>query len=265
MAATDTTSKTISQSLLTYILTKIKSFIPTNISELNNDKDYVTADYVKTLVNDKIKYTYDLYNYYKKIPNYTGVTSIPNDNSEYIKTVLPLVINKSCENMLYDCRSLINIDTTGWDTSKIIDMNYMFYNCLSLITLDVSNFDTKNVIYMNGMFYDCSRLTTLDVSNFDTSKVTNMENMFTGCNSLTTLDVSKWDTSKVTNMHNMFNGCNSLTTITGIIDMKSCTSYDSMFESCFKLTGVKIKNPPSGITATSGIGGLAAGRYEIVS
>lgn len=47
--------------------------------------------------------------------------------------------------------------------------------------------------------------------------------------------------------------------------MKSCTSYDGMFRYCDKLTGVKIKNPPSGITATSGIGELKAGKYEIVS
>ena len=47
--------------------------------------------------------------------------------------------------------------------------------------------------------------------------------------------------------------------------MKSCTKHDGMFMACPKLTGVKIKNPPSGITATSGIGGLAAGKYEIVS
>ena len=47
--------------------------------------------------------------------------------------------------------------------------------------------------------------------------------------------------------------------------MKSCTSCNNMFHNCPNLTGVKIKNPPSGITATSGIGGLAAGKYEIVS
>lgn len=60
MAATDTTSKTISQSILTYILTKIKSFIPTNISELNNDKNYVTSDSVTTsLATKQDKLTFD--------------------------------------------------------------------------------------------------------------------------------------------------------------------------------------------------------------
>ena len=115
------------------------------------------------------------------------------------------------------------------------------------------------------MFYECKALTNLDVSNWNTSNVTNMYAMFNDCNSLTTLDVSNWDTSNVTDMRHMFAGCTLLTTIKGVIDMKSCTSYDSMFDGCYNLSGVKIKNPPSGITATSGIGGLKAGKYEIVS
>ena len=112
-----------------------------------------------------------------------------------------------------------------------------------------SALDTNTQILLNSGCYD-----------FNT-----MNNMFEYCHSLTTLDVSKWDTSNVTDMSYMFYDCSNLTTITGVIDMKSCTSYHNMFTGCTKLTGVKIKNPPSGITATSGIGGLAAGKYEIVS
>ena len=60
MAATDTTQKTISQKCLTYILSAIKSFIPTNISELNNDKNYVTSDSVTTSLETKQdKLTFD--------------------------------------------------------------------------------------------------------------------------------------------------------------------------------------------------------------
>ena len=88
--------------------------------------------------------------------------------------------------------------------------------------------------------------------------------MFYYCSALTTLDISNWDTSNVTDMYAMFAGCSNLTTIKGVIDMKSCTSYYSMFDGCPNLTGVKIKNPPFDITATSGIGGLDAGKYTIV-
>ena len=190
-----------------------------------------------TCTNEDIEVVYNLVNYYKRIPNYATITTLPEENAQYIKEALPTVIN--CASMLKLCRKLTSVDTTGWDTSNI--------ECMSL------------------MFYACEALETLDVSKWDTSKVTNMSCMFSGCNKLTTLDVSNWDISKVTDMRYMFNGCTSLTTIKGVIDMKSCTSYDSMFDGCYNLSGVKIKNPPSGITATSGIGGLKAGKYKIVS
>ena len=190
-----------------------------------------------TWTKGDIKEVYNLERYYEKIPNYSTITTLPEENADYIKEALPNVT--SCYRMLYGCRKLTSIDTTGWDTSNITDMSYMFQGCNALTTLDLSNWDSSNVGGMNWMFQ--------------------------GCFSLTTLDLSKWDTSNVTNMDRMFGDCQALTTITGVIDMKSCTSYAGMFRSCTKLTGVKIKNPPSGITATSGIGELKAGKYTIVS
>ena len=155
--------------------------------------------------------------YYKKIPNYNTITTLPEENADYIKEALPNV--NSCYWMLKGCKALTSVDTTGWDTS--------------------------NITNMDSMFWDCNALTNLDVSKWDTSKVTGMGAMFDGCGSLTTLDISNWDTSNVGNMDWMFDYCTSLTTIKGVIDMKSCTSYDNMFNGCTKLTGVKIKNRPN--------------------
>ena len=151
-------------------------------------------------------------------------------------------------------------------------MSLMFSGCFELTSLDLSNFDTSNVTNMNSMFYRCSSITSLDLSNFNTSKVTDMGGMFDKCFNLTTLDISNFDTSNVTNMGNMFGNCYSLTTIKGIIDMKSCTNYGNidndydfdtrMFKNCTKLTGVKIKNPPSDFESESG---LSSSQYTIVS
>ena len=85
--------------------------------------------------------------------------------------------------------------------------------------------------------------------------------MFSNCKSLTSLDLSSFDTSKVTNMSRMFDWNSSLTTVTGAIDMKSCTDYTNMFDSCPRLKGVKIKNPPAGFDGA----GLSSSQYEIVS
>ena len=43
----------------------------------------------------------------------------------------------------------------------------MFSNCSSLTSLDLSNFNTSRVINMQYMFYGCSSMTSLDLSNFD--------------------------------------------------------------------------------------------------
>ena len=269
-----------------------------NYNEVDNPYKYILVK--NTYVRGDIKEVYNLNSYYKKIPNYDTITTLPEENAKYIKEALPNVTD--CGSMLYNCTALTSIDTTGWDTSnitsmggmfykcfelttldvsnwntsKVTNMSYMFDYCSSLTSLDISNWDTSNVIYMYNMFYDCKTLTSLDVSKFNTSKVTSMSYMFYDCNKLTTIDVSKWNTSKVTNMYGMFDycssltsldiynwdtsnvtkmgwmfeDCKSLTTITGVIDMKSCTSYDGMFNGCSKLTGVKIKNPPSGFTDT---------------
>ena len=261
-----------------------------NYNKVDNPYEFYLTKHIHT--KGDIKTLYDLVEYYKKIPNYNTITTLPEENANYIKEALPNVNN--CEYMLESCGSLTSVDTTGWDTSNITDMFCMFNKCYKLATLDVSKWDTNKVTSMFAMFNSCNRLTTLDVSNWNTSSVTNMTSMFSNCISLTNLDVSKWDTSKVSGMYDMFNGChelkildisnwntskvtnmgymftscNTLMTIKGVINMESCVdlySIDKMFENCINLTGVKIKNPPSGITATSGIGGLAAGRYEIVS
>ena len=166
------------------------------------------------------------------------------------------------ENMFNFCCSLTTLDVSKFNTSKVTNMSDMFDCCNNLTTLDVSKFDTSNVTNMNSMFNDCNELTTLDVSKFDTSNVIDMYHMFNNCRSLTILDISNWDTSKVTDMRLMFYDCTNLTTIIGIIDMKSCDYYD-MFTNCDKLTGVKLKNVPSGFNALEA--GLKAGQYIIVS
>ena len=55
----------------------------------------------------------------------------------------------------------------------------------NLEELDLSGFDTSKVTEMDCMFQYCRSLTNLDLSGFDTSNVTDMHNMFGYCESLT--------------------------------------------------------------------------------
>lgn len=170
--------------------------------------------------------------------------------------------------MFYLCFDLTSLDLSNFDTSKVTNMGFMFYSCQNITSIDLSNFDTSNVVNMSSMFsvgnafaVNTSALASLDLSSFNTSKVTDMNCMFAFCDKLTTLDLSNFDTSNVTDMGYMFAFCDKLTTIKGVIDMKSCTKYEGMFNNCPKLTNVKIKNPPSGFNGA----GLSSSQYTIVS
>ena len=190
-----------------------------------------------------VKPEYDLTYYYKKITGHYSIKTLPEENANYIKEALPNVTSCCC--MMGDisssCASLISIDTTGWDTSNVTDMNSMFYDCHRLKTLDVSKFNTSNVTNMTHVFYGCNALTNLDVSKWDTGNVTNMNYMFYDCNKLKTLNVSNWDTSNVTSMDSVFDHCESLTTLdVSKFNTSKVTNMTAMFMCCYKLTTLDV-------------------------
>ena len=68
----------------------------------------------------------------------------------------------------------------------------MFANCESLISLDLSNLNTTKVNIMNSMFSNCYLLTSINLNNIDVSNVTNMGNMLNNCTSLKSIDLSRF-------------------------------------------------------------------------
>ena len=95
-------------------------------------------------------------------------------------------------------------------TNNLTNAKELFYECKNLISLDLSNFNTQNVTNMSCMFAGCNSLTNLNLSNFKTQNVTNMSSMFYGCSSLTNLNLSNFNTQNVTNISYMLYGCSSL-------------------------------------------------------
>ena len=242
-------------------LDRMKDFLDKSKSIFYMESDLASENEISGIVEDQlIPKPVDLSHYAKNnIPNYPSITEIPRENLDYLNSGL------TASNMGYmfnQCYNLQSVPKLNIDTSQCTIMRFMFYNCKTLTSLDLSNFNTSNVITMENMFYLCQALTTIDLSNFDTSNVTNMSGMFNGCNSLTSLDLSNFNTSKVTDMGYMFYYCQALEHIEGIIDMKSCTMYDTMFYGCNKLSGVKIKNPPADFEQRTY---LTSDKYEIVS
>ena len=86
--------------------------------------------------------------------------------------------------MLKGCKALTSVDTTGWDTSNITNMDSMFWDCNKLTNLDVSKWDTSNVTNMSWMFDYCTSLTTIK-GVIDMKLCTSYDNMSNGCTKLT--------------------------------------------------------------------------------
>ena len=83
-----------------------------------------------------------------------------------------------------DCKNLIKLDLSNFETKNVNDMSYMFSCCENLNELNLSNFETKNVNNMNSMFFECKSLKELNLSNFETKNVNNMRSMFNRCQNL---------------------------------------------------------------------------------
>ncbi len=162
--------------------------------------------------------------------NYTEVNEIEFNN------LLDTVCAINMEDMFNGCKSLSELDVSGFDTSSVTNMNGMFYVCEGLKKLEVSRLATGNVTDMSYMFWGCKNLMELDVSGFDTSRVTDMNCMFYDCEGLTKLDVSRLATGNVTDMSYMFRGCKNLTDldVTGF-DISSVTNMNYMFYGCENL------------------------------
>ena len=149
------------------------------------------------------------------------------------------VIHMGC--MFHDCNSLISLDLSNIDTSSVTNMIFMFYNCSTLKSIGLSNLDTSSVQDMNFMFYNCYSLISLDLSNFDTSSVTDMNKMFYNCSSLKSLDLSNFNTSSVINMGCMFQYCSSLLSLDiSNFDTSSVTNMEFMFYNCYSLISLNL-------------------------
>lgn len=139
-----------------------------------------------------------------------------------------------------DLKSIENLDDL--DTSKVTNMHFMFGVCRSLEELDLSGFDTSNVKDMSNMFYECTGLKKLDLTDFNTSRVTSMASMFNQCNSLTSVNLTGLDTSQVTDMSSMFYHCVALEYVDlNSFDVTNVTDMTWMFNTCSSLKTIYAK------------------------
>ena len=149
----------------------------------------------------------------------------------------------NCAYMFYECKNIIDIDFSKFNTENIIDMQVMIACCPLLKSLDFKSFKTENVTNMDSLFYGCESLTSLDLRSFNTKKVTNMEAMFGNCFSLKKVNLSSFNTQNVTNMEAMFYNCSSLKAINlSSFNTQKVNNMILMFYNCSSLTIINLSS-----------------------
>ena len=163
-----------------------------------------------------------------------------------------VIANEDSSHLFESFVNLTNIEfNNNFNTSNMINMEYMFTSCYNLLDLDLSSFDTSKVTNMGGLFMGCSSLTELDLSNFKTSNVTIMGAMFSMWNNndagrssgqLKKIDLTGFDTSNVINMYDMFAYNTNLTSIIGLENFNTAkvNIMHGLFNSCSSLTELNL-------------------------
>ena len=144
--------------------------------------------------------------------------------------------------------SLISLDFSNFDSSKLVSVENLFNELTSLKSIDLSNFGGA-LTSMKGLFKDLNSLESIKLSNIKTSKVTSIESMFENCASLTSIDLTDLDTTSLINMEKLFLGCSALKVIDfSNLNMENVHYVSDIFkdiETNFEyiiLTNVKLSN-----------------------
>ena len=163
-----------------------------------------------------IKKTYGINSSLFLLINGTGTQQILYDNrsscvyyvniNQVDKIYVNDIMQETNDYFVYNLNKQINNVTISFK-NRLQELICMFYNCKSIISVDFTNFDSSEVNSTGSMFYNCTSLLSLNLTNFDTSKVTWMDYMFYNCNSLISLDFARFNTSNVLNIHYMFYNC----------------------------------------------------------
>ena len=84
---------------------------------------------------------------------------------------IKMIFNKklcSCAGLFCDCKNIIQIDLSQFNSTNILSYNSMFYNCENIKEINLGKLDFSMVTDFDFMFYNCKNLVDLDVTSFNT-------------------------------------------------------------------------------------------------
>lgn len=173
------------------------------------------------------------------------------------KGKLHLPINASTCSFMFVDINVSEIDLTEFDTTNIVDMDYMFLeadlgDCFSLGSptnaqantpdRNILTLNTECVTSMSGMFKDC-KVKHLDLNSLRTHNVTDFSDMFCSCNDLIDLNVDGFDTSNAEDFHGMFQGCIKLTQLNvKHFNVDNVLHMSCLFSKCLRLKVIDLES-----------------------
>lgn len=173
------------------------------------------------------------------------------------KGKLHLPINASTCSFMFVDINVSEIDLTEFDTTNIVDMDYMFLeadlgDCFSLGSptnaqantpdRNILTLNTEGVTSMSGMFKDC-KVKHLDLNSLRTHNVTDFSDMFCSCNDLIDLNVDGFDTSNAEDFHGMFQGCIKLTQLNvKHFNVDNILHMSCLFSKCLRLKVIDLES-----------------------
>lgn len=121
---------------------------------------------------------------------------------------------------------------TTWDTSNIINMNYMFAGATSF-NQNIGSWNTSSVMYMTAVFNGATAFNQ-NIGSWNTSSVVSMSEMFSGAtvfNNGDSSSINNWNTASVTDMSRMFSNAVAFNQPIGGWNTSAVTDMSSMFSS----------------------------------
>ena len=173
------------------------------------------------------------------------------------KGKLHLPINVSTCSFMFVDINVQEIDLTEFDTTNVVNMDYMFLKANLGDRLKVNSstntqangadrniltLNTEGVTSMSGMFKDC-KVKHLDLSSLRTHNVTDFSDMFYNCDSLIDLNVDGFDTSNAEDFNGMFHGCHKLTQLNvKHFNVNSVLHMSYLFSGCRRLKVIDLES-----------------------
>ena len=168
---------------------------------------------------DQVKQSWSPYKLMDMSSYFAGETVIPDVTGWNMSKVIQL-------NSMFASCATFNQNIQGWDVGYAINTSNMFSGC-TVFNQNLSSWNVSRVVTFNSMFSNCKAFNQ-PIGTWDMGEATQIENMFSGCSAFNQ-NLNTWNTSKVINMSGVFKECTIYNQPLNNWNTINVTRMDNMF------------------------------------